>query len=108
MKNRIRQGRHDRLGTQRHEILVWPEARADPTSGTQRLVSYLVSTTPSGVTDRVYVRGYAGGTQGIDKQVDDAFGSSPTGRRTASLRTGLQCRILLPLSLSESVHDFLT
>ena len=46
--NRIRQGRHDRLGTQRHEILGWPEARADPTSGTQRLVSYLVSTTPSG------------------------------------------------------------
>ena len=48
MKNRIRQGRHDRLGTQRHEILGWPEARADPTSGTQRLVSYVVSTTPSG------------------------------------------------------------
>src|SRR3954452_17705522 len=41
------QGRHDRLGTQRH-VLGWPEARADPTSGTQRLVSYLVSTTPSG------------------------------------------------------------
>jgi hypothetical protein len=41
-------GRRDRLGTQRHEILGWPEARADPTSGTQRLVSYLVSTTPSG------------------------------------------------------------
>jgi hypothetical protein len=48
VKNRIRQGRRDRLGTQRHEILGWPEARADPTSGTQRLVSYLVSTTPSG------------------------------------------------------------
>src|ERR1700710_2855666 len=48
VKNRIRQGRHDRLGTQRHEILRWSEARADPTSGTQRLVSYLVSTTPSG------------------------------------------------------------
>src|SRR3954454_25260352 len=48
VKGRIRQGRHDRLGTQRHEILGWPEARADPTSGTQRLVSYLVSTTPSG------------------------------------------------------------
>src|SRR4051812_20553387 len=48
VKNRIRQGRHDRLGTQRHEILGWPEAGADPTSGTQRLVSYLVSTTPSG------------------------------------------------------------
>src|SRR5256885_5321348 len=48
VKNRIRQGRHDRLGTQRHEILGWPEARADPTSGTQRLVSYLVSTTLSG------------------------------------------------------------
>src|SRR4030081_4119870 len=48
VKNRIRQGSHDRLGTQRHEILGWPEARADPTSGTQRLVAYLVSTTPSG------------------------------------------------------------
>src|SRR3954470_2996951 len=48
VKNRIRQGRRDRLGPQRHEILGWPEARADPTSGTQRLVSYLVSTTPSG------------------------------------------------------------
>src|SRR5439155_24605589 len=48
VKNRIRQGRRDRLGTQRHEIRGWPEARADPTSGTQRLVSYLVSTTPSG------------------------------------------------------------
>src|SRR4051794_41961600 len=48
VKNPIRQGRHDRLGTQRHEILGWPEARADPTSGTQRVVSYLVSTTPSG------------------------------------------------------------
>src|SRR3982074_2640550 len=48
VKNRIRQGRRDRLGTQRHEILGWPEARADPTSGTQRLFSYLVSTTPSG------------------------------------------------------------
>src|SRR3979409_855013 len=47
-KTRIRQGRRDPLGTQRHEILGWPEARADPTSGTQRLVSYLVSTTPSG------------------------------------------------------------
>src|SRR3954463_11493281 len=44
----IRQGRHDRLGTKRHEMLGWPEARADPTSGSQRLVSYLVSTTPSG------------------------------------------------------------
>src|SRR5437870_657483 len=31
-----------------HEILGWPEAPADPTSGTQRLVSYLVRTTPSG------------------------------------------------------------
>src|SRR3954452_25203315 len=41
------QGRHDRLGTRRH-VLGWPEARADPTSGTQRLVAYLVSTTPSG------------------------------------------------------------
>src|SRR5215469_8373989 len=48
MKNRIWQGRHDRLGTQRHEILGRPEARGDPTAGTQRLVSYLVSTTPSG------------------------------------------------------------
>src|SRR3954462_8143679 len=48
VQNRIGQGRHDRLGTQRHEVLGWPEARADPTSGTQRLVSYLVSTTPSG------------------------------------------------------------
>src|SRR5215204_6621538 len=48
VKNRIRQGRRDRLGTQRHEILGWPQARADPTSGTQRLVLYLVSTTPSG------------------------------------------------------------
>src|SRR3981189_2752438 len=48
VKNRIRQGRHDRFGTQRHEILGWPEARADPAAGTQRLVSYLVSTTPSG------------------------------------------------------------
>src|SRR6195256_4834094 len=48
VKNRIRQGRRDRLGTQRHEILGWPEARADPTSGTQCLVSYLVRTTPSG------------------------------------------------------------
>src|SRR4051794_3956575 len=48
VKNPIRQGRHDRLGIQRHEILGWPEARADPTSGTQRVVSYLVSTTPSG------------------------------------------------------------
>src|SRR5215217_227667 len=37
-----------RLGTQRHEILGWPEARADPTSGIQRLVSYLVRSTPSG------------------------------------------------------------
>jgi hypothetical protein len=33
---------------QRHEILGWPDARADPTSGTQRVVWYLVSTTPSG------------------------------------------------------------
>src|SRR3954462_12532642 len=48
VQNRIGQGRHDRLGTQRHEVLGWPEARADPASGTQRLVSYLVSTTPSG------------------------------------------------------------
>src|SRR5215212_7153489 len=31
-----------------HEILGWPEARADPRSGTQRLVSYLVRSTPSG------------------------------------------------------------
>src|SRR3954454_6427172 len=48
VKNRIRQGRHDRLGTQRHDILGWPEARADPTSGIQRLVSYPVKSTPSG------------------------------------------------------------
>src|SRR5204863_4836751 len=48
VKNRIRQGYHDRLGTQRHEILGWPEARADPRPGTQRLVSYLVRSTPSG------------------------------------------------------------
>jgi hypothetical protein len=48
VKNKIRQGRHDRLGRWRHQILGWPEARADPTSGTQRLVSYLVSITPSG------------------------------------------------------------
>src|SRR3954452_17841569 len=44
----IRRGYHNRLGTQRHEILERPEARADPTSGTQCLVSYLVRTTPSG------------------------------------------------------------
>ena len=31
VKNRILEGGHDRLGTQRHEILGWPEARADPT-----------------------------------------------------------------------------
>src|SRR5919112_2309338 len=48
VKNRIRRGRHDRLGTQRREILGRPEAGADPTSGTQRLVSYLVRSTPSG------------------------------------------------------------
>src|SRR4030081_4160446 len=48
VKNRVRQGRRDRLGTQRHEILGRPEARADPTSGIQRLVSYLVRSTPSG------------------------------------------------------------
>src|SRR3954452_19079320 len=48
VKNPIRQGRHDRLGIQRHEILGWPEARADPTSGTQRVVSYLVRSRPSG------------------------------------------------------------
>src|SRR6478736_7353728 len=29
-------------------MLGWPEARADPRSGIQRLVSYLVSSTPSG------------------------------------------------------------
>src|ERR1700744_5086 len=38
----------DRLGTQRHEILRGPDARADPRSGIQRLVSYLVRSTPSG------------------------------------------------------------
>src|SRR5215207_1670337 len=48
VKNRIRQGTSRRLGTQRHEILGWPEARADPRSGIQRLVSYLVRSTPSG------------------------------------------------------------
>src|SRR5215211_4180905 len=41
-------GYHNRLETQRHEILGRPEARADPTSGTQCLVSYLVRSTPSG------------------------------------------------------------
>ena len=42
----IRQGYHDRLGTQHHEILGRPGVRADPSSGTQRLVSYLVRSTP--------------------------------------------------------------
>jgi hypothetical protein len=36
------------LGRQRLEVLGRPEACADPTAGTQRLVWYLVSTTPSG------------------------------------------------------------
>jgi hypothetical protein len=44
----IRDGYHDRLETQRHEILGRSEARADSRLGTQRLVSYLVRTTPSG------------------------------------------------------------
>src|SRR5450759_3129957 len=51
----IWRGYHNRVGTQRHEILGRPEARADPTSGTQRLVSYLVRTTPS-VNVRVSTR----------------------------------------------------
>src|SRR6201995_1561076 len=44
----MRQRYHDRLGTQHPEMLGRPGVRADPSSGIQRLVSYLVRSTPSG------------------------------------------------------------